>query len=318
MIEVIEMKKMLFIMNPFAGVKRANRHLTDILLMFTQAGYEVTTHMTLGRGDAAAVAREKGKDVDLVVCCGGDGTLNESINGLLSAGADTPIGYIPAGTTNDFATSLCIPKKMDKAAIAAVSGVPVWVDVGRFGQEYFAYVAAFGAFTDVAYTTPQDMKNSLGRLAYVLACAQRLTSLPSYHIRLEHDEGAVEDEILIGMVSNSSFVAGFPVGKLLDVSMSDGLMEVTLVRKPPLLLDLTRAINGLLVGELDPELIYTVKTQKLRVLSREPMPWTLDGEYGGTRSEVNIENLTRALEINVPGEYLVPKKNARRKTDAQD
>ena len=162
------------------------------------------------------------------------------------------------------------------------------------------------------------MKNSLGRLAYVLACAQRLTSLPSYHIRLEHDGGVVEDEILIGMVSNSSFVAGFPVGKLLDVSMSDGLMEVTLVRKPPLLLDLTRAINGLLVGELDPELIYTVKTRKLRVLSREPMPWTLDGEYGGTRSEVNIENLTRALEINVPGEYLMPKKNARRKTDAQD
>ncbi|MCI5615941.1 MAG: YegS/Rv2252/BmrU family lipid kinase [Clostridia bacterium] len=316
---MLRRRKLLFAVNAHAGKAAIRTPFLEILDTFVRSGYEPTVYLSQRAGELPEIVREEAGSYDLVVCSGGDGTLNEVVNGLMQAENRPALGYIPAGTTNDFATSLCIPKKMDKAAIAAVSGVPVWVDVGRFGQEYFAYVAAFGAFTDVAYTTPQDMKNSLGRLAYVLACAQRLTSLPSYHIRLEHDEGAVEDEILIGMVSNSSFVAGFPVGKLLDVSMSDGLMEVTLVRKPPLLLDLTRAINGLLVGELDPELIYTVKTQKLRVLSREPMPWTLDGEYGGTRSEVNIENLTRALEINVPGEYLMPKKNARRKpTDAQN
>ena len=173
------MKKMLFIMNPFAGVKRANRHLADILLTFTQAGYEVITHMTLGRGDATAVAREKGKDVDLVVCCGGDGTLNETITGLLSAGADTPIGYIPAGSTNDFASSMHLSRNLLQAARDIVEGEPHTLDLGSFNGRCFSYVASFGAFTRASYATSQSVKNALGHLAYVLGGIKELPSIRS-------------------------------------------------------------------------------------------------------------------------------------------
>lgn len=172
---------MLFIMNPFAGVKRANRHLTDILLMFTQAGYEVTTHMTLGRGDAAVVAREKGKDVDLVVCCGGDGTLNETITGLLSAGADTPIGYIPAGSTNDFASSLKLPTNILKAAQEIVEGEPVSYDVGRFGDRYFPTSPPSARSPSPATPPPRTSKTPWGTLpmssAALRSCPRSATSM---------------------------------------------------------------------------------------------------------------------------------------------
>ena len=188
---MLRRRKLLFAVNAHAGKAAIRTPFLEILDTFVRSGYEPTVYLSQRAGELPEIVREEAGSYDLVVCSGGDGTLNETVNGLMQLESRPALGYIPAGTTNDFATSLCIPKKMDKAAIAAVSGVPVWVDVGRFGQEYFAYVAAFGAFTDVAYTTPQDMKNSLGRLAYVLACAQRLTSLPSYHIRLEHDGGVV-------------------------------------------------------------------------------------------------------------------------------
>ena len=221
------MKKMLFIMNPFAGVKRANRHLADILLTFTQAGYEVITHMTLGRGDATAVAREKGKDVDLVVCCGGDGTLNETITGLLSAGADTPIGYIPAGSTNDFASSLKIPTNILKAAQAIVEGEPVSYDVGRFGDRYFSYVASFGAFTRSSYATPQNVKNALGHTAYVLSGITELSQIRNEHVKMEIDGQTVEGDFLFGAICNSTSVGGILTLDPKQVDMGDDVVAYT-------------------------------------------------------------------------------------------
>lgn len=219
------------------------------------------------------------------------------------------LGYIPAGTTNDFANSLGIPKQMEKAAAIAVSGRTAQVDVGRFNDRYFSYVAAFGAFTDVTYVTPQHIKNSLGRLAYLVEGAQRLSSLKTYPLHLEYDGGETDGEFLVGLISNSSYVAGLPVGRWIDTSMSDGLLEVTLVRKPNLMIELTRVASNLLLGELDPELIFSVKTKRLRITSPEPIPWTLDGEYGGSPSEVTIENLHRALTIHLPVESLRPEKS---------
>ena len=189
---------------------------------------------------------------------------------------------------------------MEKAAAIAVSGRPVQVDVGRFNDRYFSYVAAFGAFTDVTYATPQEYKNALGRLAYLIEGAQRLGSLKSWRLRVEYDTGCAEGEFLLGLVSNSSYVAGLPVGKVVDVSMSDGLMEVSMVRKPGNLTDLSNTAKSLLQGELDNELILSVKTRRLRLVAEEPMPWTLDGEYGGTETQVCIENLPRALTIHGP------------------
>ena len=294
------LRKLLFLVNPHAGKAAIGGKLLPILEIFTQAGYRPTVCLSRQSGELTQVARQEAEGYDLVVCSGGDGTLNETINGLMCLEQPPMLGYIPAGTTNDFANSLGIPKQMEKAAAIAVSGRPVQVDVGRFNHRYFSYVAAFGAFTDVTYATPQEYKNALGRLAYLIEGAQRLGSLKAWKLRLEYDTGCAEGEFLLGLVSNSSYVAGLPVGKVVDVSMSDGLLEVTMVRKPANLTDLSSTARSLLQGELDNELLLSVKTRRLRLVAEEPMPWTLDGEYGGTELRADIENMPRALTINGP------------------
>ena len=293
-------RKLLFLVNPHAGKAAIGGKLLPVLEVFTQAGYRPTVCISRQSGELTEVARREAGDYDLVVCSGGDGTLNETVNGLMGLEHPPTLGYIPAGTTNDFAASLGIPKQMEKAAAIAVSGRTAQVDVGRFNDRYFSYVAAFGAFTDVTYTTPQEYKNALGRLAYLIEGAQRLGSLKTWRLRLEYDTGCTEGEFLLGLVSNSSYVAGLPVGKVVDVSMTDGLLEVSLVRKPGNITDLHNAAKKLLQGELDNELILSVKTRRLRIMAEEPIPWTLDGEYGGTELRADIENLPRALTIHSP------------------
>ena len=301
-------RKLLFLVNPQAGKAAIRGQLLRIVDTFVRAGWMPTIYTSQRAGELPALVAREAPNYDLVVCSGGDGTLNETLNGLMHLERRPPLGYIPAGTTNDFASSLGIPKIMLKAAQAAVDGVPVSVDVGKFGERFFAYVAAFGAFTDVTYVTPQHIKNSLGRLAYLVEGAQRLSSLKTYPLHLEYDGGETDGEFLVGLISNSSYVAGLPVGRWIDASMSDGLLEVTLVRKPNLMIELTRVASNLLLGELDPELIFSVKTKRLRITSPEPIPWTLDGEYGGSPAEITIENLHRALTIHLPVESLRPEK----------
>ena len=291
------MKKMLFIMNPFAGVKRANRHLADILLTFTQAGYEVITHMTLGRGDATAVAREKGKDVDLVVCCGGDGTLNETITGLLSAGADTPIGYIPAGSTNDFASSLKIPTNILKAAQAIVEGEPVSYDVGRFGDRYFSYVASFGAFTRSSYATPQNVKNALGHTAYVLSGITELSQIRNEHIRMDIDGEIVEDDFLFGAICNSTSIGGILTLDPEQVDMGDGLFEVMLVRMPRNFAELSECLRAVQSQDYNCEMITFRSASHIRVEADPTMDWSLDGEREEGHETVEVENLHHAIHL---------------------
>ena len=282
------MKKMLFIMNPFAGVKRANRHLADILLTFTQAGYEVITHMTLGRGDATAVAREKGKDVDLVVCCGGDGTLNETITGLLSAGADTPIGYIPAGSTNDFASSLKLPTNILKAAQTIVEGEPVSYDVGRFGGRYFSYVASFGAFTRSSYATPQNVKNALGHTAYVLSGITELSQIRKEHIKMIIDGEEVEDDFLFGAICNSTSVGGILTLDPEVVDLQDNKLEILLVRAPKNLAEIHECIVALNTQKYNCAMLTFRSATHIRIFADPDMPWTLDGEREEGHSEVVV------------------------------
>ena len=291
------MKKMLFIMNPFAGVKRANRHLADILLTFSQAGYEVITHMTLGQGDATAVAREKGRNVDLVVCCGGDGTLNETITGLLSAGADTPIGYIPAGSTNDFASSLKIPTNIPKAAQAIVEGVPVSYDVGRFGDRYFSYVASFGAFTRSSYATPQNVKNALGHTAYVLSGITELSQIRNEHVKMEIDGQVVEGDFLFGAICNSTSVGGILTLDPKQVDMGDGLFEILLVRAPENLGEIHECIQALQSQKYNCAMLTFRSAQKVRIFADPEMPWTLDGEKEDGHETVEVENLHHAIRL---------------------
>lgn len=291
------MKKLLFIMNPFAGQKKANKALSDILLIFSQAGYEVITHMTTGQGDAVTAAQNRGKDVDLVVCCGGDGTLNETVTGLLRAGAKTPIGYIPAGTTNDFASSLNLSGNMLQAARDIVEGEPVPYDVGKFGDRYFSYVASFGAFTKSSYVVPQNIKNALGHTAYVLGGISEISQIRKEHIRMEIDGQVVEDDFLFGAICNSTSIGGILTLDPKQVDMGDGLFEILLVRAARNLEEIGECIRAVQSQKYNCEMITFRSARSVRIFADREMPWTLDGEREDGHEEVMAENLHHAIHL---------------------
>lgn len=291
------MKKMLFIMNPCAGQKKANKSLSDILLEFSQAGYEVIIHMTTGRSDAVTAAQQWGRDVELVVCCGGDGTLNETITGLLRAGAETPIGYIPAGTTNDFASSLSLSGNMVQAARDIVEGEPVAYDVGRFGSRYFSYVASFGAFTKSSYAVPQNIKNALGHTAYVLGGISELSQIRKEHIRMEIDGQVVEDDFLFGAICNSTSIGGILTLDPKHVDMADGLFEILLVRSARSMREIADCIQAVQSQKYNCEMITFRSAKSVKIYADPEMPWTLDGEREDGHEEIMVENLHHAIRL---------------------
>lgn len=291
------MKKMLFIMNPFSGQKRAKKFLADMLLLFGQEGYEVIAHMTCGQGDAAVAAERRGKDVDLVVCCGGDGTLNETVTGLLRCGAQTPIGYIPAGSTNDFAASLKLSTNIMQAARDIMAGSPVAYDVGKFGQRYFSYVASFGAFTKSSYTTPQSIKNALGHTAYVLSGIQEISQIRNEHVRMEIDGRVVEDDFLFGAICNSTSVGGILNLDPKLVDMSDGLFEILLVRAPKNLAEISECLQAVQSQTYNCAMITFCSARNIKIFADPNMLWTLDGEKEEGHAEVSVENLQHAIRL---------------------
>ena len=291
------MKKMLFIMNPFAGQKKANKALSEILLLFSQAGYEVVTHMTTGQGDASVEAQRWADRMDLVVCCGGDGTLNEVITGVLRAGSTTPIGYIPAGTTNDFASSLKLSGNLLQAARDIVEGEPVAYDVGRFGQRYFSYVASFGAFTKSSYVVPQNIKNALGHTAYVLGGISELSQIRNEHIRMEIDGEVVEDDFLFGAICNSTSIGGILTLDPRQVDMGDGLFEILLVRAARNLEEIGECIRAVQSQKYNCEMITFRSARNIKIFANPDMPWTLDGEKEEGHQEVTVENLHHAIRL---------------------
>ena len=296
------MKKLLFIYNPNAGKGLLKPKLSDILDIFVKAGYEVTVYPTQKYRDGyRKVARFEG-DYDLLVCSGGDGTLDEVVTGMMQREDRIPIGYIPTGTTNDFANSLHIPKDLLKAADVAVNGEPFACDVGRFNKDIFVYIAAFGLFTDVSYQTKQEVKNVLGHLAYVLEGTKRLFGIPSYHIKVTHDGKVIEDEFVFGMVTNSKSVGGFRnmIGK--NVVFDDGEFEATLIKFPKNPLELNDIILSIATGQQDSKYMYSFKAKEVFFESLEEIPWTLDGEFGGEHDYVHIKNERQSLEIMIDPE----------------
>lgn len=291
------MKKMLFIMNPVSGQKRANRHLADILLTFNKAGYDVTACMTTGPKSAVQIARERGPAADLVVCCGGDGTLNETITGLMEAQADIPIGYIPSGSTNDFAASLGLPTQPLQAAQEIVEGSPVRYDIGRFGQRYFSYVASFGAFTRTSYTTPQTIKNALGHTAYVLSGISEISQIRNEHIRMEIDGAVVEDDYLFGAICNSTSVGGIVSLSPKMVDMSDGLFEILMIRAPRSLMEIHECIQAVQNQTYDCAMMTFRTGSNIQIFANPDMPWTLDGEREEGHSVVSVQNLHNAIRL---------------------
>ena len=293
------MKRLLFIYNPQAGKGLVKNHLAAIVDLFTKAGSLVTIWPTQGKEDATHVAARQGWWYDRVVCCGGDGTLSETVSGLLTLDQPPVLGYIPAGTTNDFSKNLSLPRGVEKAAATAAAGVPRPCDMGRFNDRTFVYVAAFGIFTDVSYGTPQPFKSAFGHLAYVLEGATKLGDLGrSYHLKVEHDGGSLEGDFLYGMVTNTSSVGGFKIFPPHQVSLDDGVFEVVLIRQPRSLADFQETLLALARQSAGGSgRVEAFHTSRLTVSTPEPLPWTLDGEYGGDPETARIENLHHAITL---------------------
>lgn len=292
-------KKLLFIFNPCSGKGQIKNKLMNMVDIMVKAGYEVTIHPTQEREDAQRKVQQEACNYDLVVCSGGDGTLDEAVTGMMQSEKKIPLGYIPAGSTNDFANSLKIPKDMLKAAHVAVEGQTFPVDVGYFNGDSFIYIAAFGLFTDVSYQTSQEIKNVLGHAAYILEGAKRLHNIPSYKIRVEYEDKVIEDEFAYGMITNSVSVGGFKNMTGKNVLLDDGLFEVTLIKMPKNPLEFNRIIASLTNLTEDTDLIYNFKTDCVKFYPEEVIPWTLDGEFGGDHKNVIVKNVHKALEIMV-------------------
>ena len=292
------MKKLLLILNPCSGKKKASHALADVVNVFNRGGYDVTVYITAARGDATKVVAQRAPEFDLVVCAGGDGTFNETISGLLAGGHDTPSGYLPAGSTNDFASSLHLSKNLVEAARDIVEGTPRRLDVGRFNDRYFSYVASFGAFTRASYATSQNVKNALGHLAYILSGIKELAYIRSRRLRFTLDDGRVlEDEYIFGAISNSTSVAGILTLSEELVDMNDGVFELLLVRKPEYLLELNDCVLALTTQDYHTPMLTFTSARSVEIEAPEDMDWTLDGEREPGRAHCRAENLHDAIRI---------------------
>lgn len=297
------MKRALFIVNPKSGKANIRTTLLGVTDVLTKSDYLTTVYITQKAKDATEIVQKMGMEYDLLVCAGGDGTLDEIVEGVMRLDRQIPIGYIPSGSTNDFAKSLGIPFDNIEAAMAIANGTPFLCDAGLFNESYFTYVAAFGAFTEVSYSTPQQTKNVLGHLAYILEGAKSLPFIQSYPICVKYkntETGQVEvleDDIILGMVTNSIMVGGMKRYKEEQVAFDDGLFEVILIRNPKNMIELNSILGALLLNDLNSEYIHYFKTESLKFSSNEEINWTLDGEFGGSLKEAEITNIKQGFTI---------------------
>ncbi|MCD8038196.1 MAG: YegS/Rv2252/BmrU family lipid kinase [Lachnospiraceae bacterium] len=299
-------KKALFIVNQHSGKGLIKNRLLEITDILVKAGYEVTVYPTQSKGDAKETVKNRDKSYELVVCSGGDGTLDEIVSGMMQSGFQTAIGYIPAGSTNDFANSLKLPLAMKKAAEVIAAGREFACDVGRFNEEIFVYIAAFGLFTEVSYETPQGMKNLLGHMAYILEGVKQLANIKSYPMRVTYltedgSEAVIEDEFIYGMVTNSHSIGGFKsiAGNVFkgNIDLNDGLFEVILIKVPKNPLELNSILAALTIADIDTEYMYSFKSARLTFEGENETAWTLDGEYGGICRKAVLQNEKEAMRI---------------------
>lgn len=286
---------LLFIVNPRAGRTRSTAPLFDAVAHFCASGYLVDLRLTQAREDATRLARELGGKFDAVVCCGGDGTLNETVTGLMDLPSQPPLGYIPAGSTNDFAASLHLPDQPLEAArvITASGGRPL--DVGSFNGRPFIYVASFGAFTRASYSAPQNVKNDLGHLAYILEGVKDLSTLRPYRASVATEEECFDGEFLFGAVTNATSVGGLVKLKEDQVCLDDGLFELLLIPNPKSIADLQGLARSLLLQDFTGGGVIFRHVHTLTVQTPEDLPWALDGEFDPGGAQVEIHNLHRRL-----------------------
>lgn len=304
-------KKMLFVVNPVAGKSDLSTHIINIIDEFVKGGFDVTVRTTQYSGEICEIISECAGIFDVVVVGGGDGTLNEAANALMKCDENIrpKLGYIPTGTVNDFASSHKIPLNSVEAARLIVNGDIKFFDIGTLGEKNFVYIAAFGVFTDVSYQTDQQMKNTFGRMAYIIEGIKRIVHIPSYNMKFECDvldaqDGKksmkkleINDKFMYGMITNSKTVGGFKLPERDEIYLDDGLMEVTLIKNPKNLQEQQQILNALLSLEADPKVVYHFQTSKIRCISDEPVSWTTDGEFGGTYTDVELKIERRKFAV---------------------
>ncbi len=297
----MENKKLLLIVNPCSGKAKMRPALLGVVEIFSKADFDVTVYPTKEREDATRkVASLDSKDYDLIVVCGGDGTLNEVITGLMRSEADIPIGYIPAGTLNEWSTGLGISKVIRQAAKDIVKGKEITLDIGKFGDKYFTYTASFGAFTSASYSANQDIKNVLGQAAYFFEGIKSLGTIKPIHLKFKCDDREIEGDFLFGAISNSMSVGGIVKFDQAAVQLNDGLFEVLLIRNPSNVLGFQSIIDGIVKHELNRENLEFFRTKKISVISDGDLDWTLDGEHGVSNDKIKIKNIHNAVRFIVP------------------
>lgn len=294
------MKRMLFILNPQAGQRKANRFMPDIIRLFIEEGYRCEPYVTGAAGEAARVIARCPCKYDLVICAGGDGTLNETISGMQAAGMDCPVGYIPCGTTNDYAASIGLSPDVMQAARDILKGRAQTVDVGLFNGRCFIYTATCGAFAKASYNTSQAAKNVLGHAAYVLEGMRDLTAIKPFHMRVRADELALEDDFVFCSVTNSTSVGGILQLDAQLVALNDGRFEVTMVRNPLNPAQLSSILVGLTTQSVPNDMIHFFSAKNIVIECSEPMEWTLDGEREPETDKVIMKNLHSAVRIMIP------------------
>ncbi len=296
-------KKLFIIVNPFSGKAKMVTNLMAVTQILSDSGFEVTVYPTKKAGDATLRASEiKDGEYDRIVVCGGDGTLNEVITGLMRANVSCKIGYIPAGTLNEWSLGLKIPRSIPDAARVAAGDFEVRLDIGKFADRYFSYTASFGAFTEVSYSAPQEAKNVLGQAAYFFEGIKSLGNIKPVHLKFECEEKTIEDDFLFGAVSNSMSVGGIVKFKENLVKLNDGLFEVLLIKNPKNILQFQSILEGILRGDLKREQIEFFHTKKITVTGGRGVAWTLDGEFAPGKDELVIENIPSALWLVSPEE----------------
>ena len=291
-------KTLLLIVNPCAGQRKAQKGLADIIDVFNRANFRVLTYLTAAPGDCERAVLRYADDADLVVCCGGDGTFNEAASGILKSGKKLPIGYIPAGSTNDFAASLRLSSDLRQAARDIVEGNTISLDMGLFCDRYFSYVASFGAFTKTSYTTPQSIKNLLGHAAYVLNGIQELSQLRTHVLRFELADGTViEDSFIFGAITNSTSVGGILTLADHAVDLSDGIFELLLIRMPKDLVELADCVRAIQKHTYDCNMLTFCKSSQFHITAPAALDWTLDGEMETGHPQIEIRCIHKAIDL---------------------
>lgn len=290
-------KRLLFIVNPSAGTVKIKDTLLEVCQIFCESGFDLTLNVTKYISDAIKEAMEQDTGYDLVVCCGGDGTFNGMVSTIVPFENRPVIGYIPSGSTNDFARSIGLNGSSVEIARQIMTGSPRSIDIGSFNQLHFSYVASFGAFTETSYNTPQSLKNRLGHLAYLLEGVKDLSTIEPCHMKIVDGETVMEGNYIWGAVCNSTSIGGMIRLNKELVDFNDGLFEVMLIKMPKTVIDLTKIVVSINTQSYDPELITFFQASELDVYPETEIPWTLDGEYAPGSKEIHIQNIHNALQI---------------------